>query len=133
MKLVPGGKYPRVALGQGVPDDSLTLVRAQHDPDWWVLIGGRQLALIIVDVHLHLPQILVRQLSDLQVQKNKGPGESVIEYEINEEMLALESYPLLSPHEGEAFAKFKEELLQLINQSLLKVGFPKLLVGADTR
>ena len=65
----------------------LALVRAEHDPDRRVLVRGRQLALVVVDIHLHLPEVLVRQLPDLEVQQDEGAREPVVEHQVDEEML----------------------------------------------
>jgi hypothetical protein len=73
----------------------------------------------------------VRQLPDLQVQEDEGPGEPVVEHQVDEEMLAVERDPLLSAHEGEALAQFEEELLELGDQGPFQVGLAEPLVLAE--
>src|SRR3954447_625186 len=85
----------------------------------------------VVDIHLHLPEVLVRQLPDLEVQKDEGTCESVVEHEVDEEMLAVERDPLLPAHEGEALAQLEEELLELGDQGPFQVGFAESLVLTD--
>ncbi len=75
MELVPRREDLRIPLGQRLPDYGLALVRAEHGPDRRVLVRGRQLALVVVDVHLHLPEVLVGQFTELQVRKDEGTGE----------------------------------------------------------
>ena len=91
-----------------------------YDKHRWILVRGRQLALVVVDIHLHLPEVLVGQLPDLEVQEDEGPGEPVVEHQIDEEMLAVERDPLLAGHEGKPLAQFQEERLQVGNQRLLQ-------------
>jgi hypothetical protein len=70
----------------------------------------------------------VRQLPDLQVQEDEGPGEPVVEHQVDEEMLAVERDPLLAAHEGEPLAQLEQELLELGDQGPFQVGLAEPLV-----
>jgi hypothetical protein len=47
----------------------------------------------------------------------------IIKDEIYVKMVALEGYAFLPPYKRKTFAKFKQKLLQIINQSLLYLRF----------
>jgi hypothetical protein len=64
VELVPRREDLHVPLGQRVPDYGLALVRAEHDPDRRILVGGRQLALVVVDVLCRLPDYSDRDPGD---------------------------------------------------------------------
>lgn len=75
-----------------------------------------------------LSDILVSQLSDLEVQKDEGPGEPIVEHHVDEEMFAVERDPLRAAHEGESLAELEQEELELGNQGLFQVGLAESLV-----
>jgi hypothetical protein len=50
-------------------------------------------AVKVVDVHLHLAERLMRELTNLEVYKHVGSQEPVIEHQIDEEMLFVEGEP----------------------------------------
>jgi hypothetical protein len=79
--------------------------------------------LVIVDVHLQLPEVLVRQLPDLEVQQDERASDPVVKHQVDEEMPAFERDPLLAAHEGEALAQFEQKLLEFGDQGLLQFGF----------
>ena len=64
----------------------------------------------------------MRQFADLEIQKNEGMREPVVEHQVDKEMLAVERDPLLTAHEGETFAEFEQEVLELGDQCLFQVG-----------
>ena len=83
--------------------------------------GIGHLPLVVVHVHLHLAQVLVGQVADLEVDEHEAAGEAVVEDEVDEEVLALQRDPLLPGHEGEPLAQLQEELLELVDEGLLQV------------
>src|SRR5574337_1100179 len=131
IEFVTGREYLVVSFRQSEAYDRVALIRAQHDADGWILDFSRHFPLIVVDVHLHLSEILMGKLSDLEVDQHKTSRQPVVEYQIDEEMPSVQCYPLLSRHERKAFPQFKEKMLQLVDQGAFKVFFQKTVILTD--
>ena len=87
--------------------------------------------MVIIDVHLHLADILVRQVSHFQIKEYKASCQSIIKDQINIEVPAIQCDALLTSHKSETFPKFQEKLTQIIDKSLLDIFFKKALVLLD--
>ncbi len=61
----------------------------------------------VVDIHLHLAEIAVGNLSNLKVDQDIAPEDTVVEDEIYEVVVGIEGKPLLSRFEEETFAQFR--------------------------
>ena len=85
--------------------------------------GGGDLPLVIVDVHLHLPEVLMRQRPDLQVDEHERSGEPVVENQVDPVVLAVERDALLAGHECKPLAEFEKELAELVDKGLFKIRF----------
>jgi len=55
-------------LGEGDFDQRLVLLLAEQDADGGILLGGLHEAVEVVDVHLHLTEVLMGDPADLQIQ-----------------------------------------------------------------
>lgn len=82
-------------FGKGNLDQSGILFLAEHDADGVIFCLGLNVAVKVVDVHLHLAKGLMRELTNLEVYKHVGSQKPVIEHKINEEMLFVEGEPFL--------------------------------------
>ena len=71
-----------------------------------------------VHVHLHLAEVLVRELAELEVDEDEAAEQPVVEDEVDVEVVALERHPLLPGDEAETFAEFGQELLDAIDDQL---------------
>ena len=60
----------------------------------------RLVAVVVVHVHLHLPNVLVRELAKLQVEEHETAQEPVVEHEVHLEVVLLVGEALLPAHEG---------------------------------
>ena len=89
-------------LGKGDFDQGGILFLAEHDADGVVLRLGSDVAVKVVDVHLHLAEVLMRELADLEVDEHVASQQPVIEDEIDEVVLFVEGEPLLPGLEEEA-------------------------------
>ena len=64
----------------------------------------------VVDVHLHLSQVLVGQLAALEVNQDVAAQQSIVEDQINQEVVVVKGETLLPSLEQEAFAQLQEEM-----------------------
>ena len=63
-------------------------------------------------VHVHLADVLMRQLAGLEIDQDEALEQIVVEDQIDIEMRGLGADAELAGDEGEAFAEFKQELLK---------------------
>jgi Cu/Zn superoxide dismutase len=71
-------------------------VLAEHDADGGILLAGFHEAVEVVDVHLHLPEVLMGDLADLQIDQDIAAQQAVVEDQIHEEMVFVEGESLLA-------------------------------------
>ena len=64
---VLGGEDLLFIFGQRVTDDRVVFLRAEDDTHRRVIPGIHQLTGVVIDIHLHLPQILMGQLPGFKV------------------------------------------------------------------
>ena len=76
----------------------------------------------VVHVHLHLAQVLVGELAELQVEQDIAAQEAVVENQVHEEVIFVEGEALLARLEEEAFAQFEEETLDLADDGGFEIG-----------
>ena len=85
--------------------------------------AGFHEAVEVVHVHLHLSEVLVGDLADLQIDQHVAAQQAIVEDQIDEEMFFLEGEALLPGLEEEAFAQFQQEALDLADDGGFEVGF----------
>ena len=95
--------------------------------------ASRDFTLVIVHIHLHLPEVLVRERPDLQVDQHERASEPVVENQVDPEVLAVDRDPLLAGHECKTLAEFQQELAELVDQGLLQVRFQESARSAGVR
>ena len=76
----------------------------------------------VVHVHLHLAQVLVGQLAELEVDEDEAAQQPIVENQVDVEVIALEGEPSLSCDEAEALAELEQERLEAIDDRLLEVA-----------
>lgn len=76
---------------------------------------------IVVDIHLHLLQVLMCQFSHFQVDENETFQDVIVGHQVDEEVLPIQGKTLLSCHEGEALAQLQNEVLKMVDQRLLQL------------
>jgi hypothetical protein len=108
---------------QGKFDDGIFLPLAEEDADGGVLVGSLHEAVEVVHIHLHLPQILMVELVELQVDNHIAAQQTVVEDEIDEKMVLVEGEALLAGLEEKSLAELKQEVFQLIYDCGFHVGF----------
>ena len=109
-------------FGQGEFDDGLFGGLAEEEADGGVFLWELHLAVVVVHIHLHLAEVLMRELVELEVDDDVAAEEAVVEDEVHEVVVLVEGEALLAGLEEEAFAEFEEEVLEAIDDGLLEVG-----------
>ena len=66
---------------------------------------------------------MVLHLTQFQVNQDKTAQNSVVEHQVNYEMGVVDGDALLPSDKGKAFAQFEQELLQMVTQQGLELGF----------
>ena len=74
-------------------------------------------------MHLHLAEVLVREFVKFEVNDDIAAKQPVVEDEVEEVVVAIESEALLAGFEEEALAEFEEEFFQMGDDGGLKIGF----------
>jgi hypothetical protein len=108
---------------QGDFDQCLVLLFAEHDSDGGILAVRLHKAVEIVHVHLHLPEILMGDFADFQIDQDVAAQQAIVEDKIDEEVLFVEGEALLARFEEEAFAEFEEEMFDPVDDCGFQVGF----------
>ncbi len=98
------------------------LLFAENDADGMVLRLRPDEAVEVVDVHLHLAEVLVGQLADLEIDEHIGMQEPVVEHKVYEEVFLIKGEPLLPRLKEEAFAEFKQKVLDVGDDGRFQLG-----------
>ena len=104
MELVAGGKDVLLPFGEGVADHGIVFVGGEDQAEGGIVIGSAALAVVVVHIKLELAEILVGELSYLEIDQHVALENGVLEDEIDVEMIAFKGEPLLAREEGEAAA-----------------------------
>ena len=81
------------------------------------------MTVVVVHVHLHLAQVLMGQLVELQVNDEVAAQEAVVENEVQEVVLAVEGESFLPGLEEKTLAQLDEKPLQVGDDGRLQIGF----------
>src|SRR5215813_7074728 len=101
--------------------DGLFLLFAEEDADGGVLFGRFDVAIEVVHIHLHLAEILMVELVELEVDEHIAAQKAVVKDKVHEEVVFVEGKALLTGLEEEAFTKFEQKVLDAIDDSLFEV------------
>jgi hypothetical protein len=104
-----------------VARDRLVLLGAEDEADGRTVAFRASLAIEETDIAVHLTDVLVGKLAELEVDQQVALEDDVVEDEVDIEMLVLEREALLPRNEGEAFADLEQEMLQLLEDRALEV------------
>ena len=107
---------------QGEFDDGLFGGFTEEEADGGVFVGELHLAVVVVHIHLHLAEVLMRELVELEINDDVAAEEAVVEDEVHEVVVLIEGEALLPGLEEEAFAKLQEEVLEASDDGVLEVG-----------
>ena len=95
----------------------------EDDANGLIFVIKLYMAVEVIDVHLHLAQVLVREFSDLQIDQHVAAKQPVIEDQIDKEMLLVEGEAFLPGLEEKALAQLQKEMFQLVDDCYLQIGF----------
>ena len=119
-------------LGEGVLHDGVVFIGAEDKAEGGVVIRGAAFAVVVVHVKLELPEVLVGEFPDLQIDEDVALQNGVIEDEVNVEVVAIEGESLLAGEEGKAATEFEQEGLELGNEGVFKIGFDEFFRFRET-
>ena len=109
-------------FGEGEFDDGLFGGFAEEEADGGVFVRELHLAVVVVHIHLHLAEVLMGELVELEVDEDVAAEEAVVEDEIDKVVVFIEGEASLAGFEEEALAHLEKEVLEAIDDGLLEVG-----------
>lgn len=112
-----------VHLVGGVFDEQFVLVPRENYADRRVIVCGVLLSGKIAEVEVHLADIVMFDLVDLQVDQDEAAEDAVVEYEINTVVSVVDGDAVLPADKGEAFAKFEEKGLEVVAEAAFEISF----------
>lgn len=107
-RFVLAGEDLGVVLRQGHFDNGVVFVLAENDADGGVFLWQFDLAVVVVDVHLHLSDVLVLEFADFQVKEDEAAQKPVVKHQVHDEMLLVKREADLAAHERKAGTEFQE-------------------------
>ena len=122
VKFVGGGVDIGVS-GERQLHERIILFLAEEDTDSGFLESLADVAVKVVDIHLHLPEVLVGEFIGLKVDEAIALQEAVVEHEVNIEMFLIEGEALLARFKEEAFAHLEQEIAHAGDDGVLQLGF----------
>ena len=90
-------------FGQSVAHDRIVFVGAEQNADGRVFPFFQKFARVKIRVKLHLPDVLMRELADFQINQNKRAQQTVVENEVNVKMIAVNRDAFLAGDERNEF------------------------------
>ena len=120
-RFVLAGEDLGVVLWQGHFDDGVVFVLAEDNADGGVFFWQLDLAVVVVDVHLHLSNVLVLQFADFQVKEDEAAQEPVVKHQVYDEMLFVKREADLAAHERKAGTEFQQELLKMVDDTAFQL------------
>ena len=82
-------------------------------------------AVEVVHVHLQLPEILMGELAQLEIDEHEAAEQAVVEDEVHPVVGVVEGDAILSANESEAFAQLQQEGLEVVAEAGFQVGLGK--------
>lgn len=117
-----------VAFRQDVTYEHVALVGTEQDADRWIVTFVHLLTGVVVDIHLHLANVLMGEIFCFEIDQDETFQNVVVKHEVDVEMAASDVEMFLTGDERKTSAKFKQKLLQMIDERLLNVGFIEMLI-----
>ena len=99
------------------------LVFGENNADGWIVAFDVFLVGKVAHIHIHLADVVVLYLINLEVYQHEAAQNAVIKNQINFVVGVVDRYTILAANKGEALAQFQQKLLQVIAQHRFKVGF----------
>jgi len=96
---------------------------AEEDADGGGLVGQLHMPIEIIDIHLHLAEVLVREFVALEVDEDIAAEEAVVENEVDSEVVVVEGEAFLAGFEEKALTEFEKEGFELVDDGGFEIGF----------
>ena len=71
-----------ILLRKSIFYNCITLISTQYNTNWRVITIVHHFASIVIYIHLHLPQILMGQLINLQINQYKAAQQTIVKNKI---------------------------------------------------
>jgi hypothetical protein len=95
---------------------------ASFDADGLRLVFRAVKAVESVHVHLHLAEILVRQLAELEVDEHEAAEQTIVKDEVDVEVVAVDGDSLLPRDKTEPLAELQQEAFDAIDDGPLEIA-----------
>ena len=90
-------------------------------PSTFFLVGE------VAEVEVHLADVVVLHVAQLQVDEHKAAQDAVVEDQIDLVMAVVDRHPVLPANEGEALAEFQKKGLEVVAEHGFELGFGNLI------
>ena len=85
-----------VIFRQCVTYHSIIFLSTQNDSDRRIVTLVHHFPRVVIYIHLHLANVLMRQSVCFQINKDKALQNVVVEYKVNEKVLSIQSKAFLT-------------------------------------
>lgn len=133
IELIPADKDLIGNALQGVLHDQLVPISAEHDPDGFSITIGIHFLSVIVQVEIHLPDVLMLDLTTLQIYQHEALEDAMVEHEVYFIGSPTNRHALLPPDIGEALPQFQQKLAEIVDQSFLQIPPPCRRAAVEVR
>jgi hypothetical protein len=106
----------------GVFDKQFVFVPGEDDADGRVVAFGVFLGGEVAEVEIHLPDVVVLDFLELQIDEDEASQDAVVKDEIDAVVGVVDRHAVLAADEGEAFAEFQKKGLEVIAELRLQDG-----------
>ena len=111
VQLVLGDEKLVGDAAEGVFHQYFVFVGAEDDADGVGVAFHVLLSAEVVEVHVHLADVLVLHFAGFQVEQHEAAQYAVVEHQIHAVVAVVERDAKLPPHEREALAEFEQKFL----------------------
>ena len=87
--------------------DRFVLVSTENNAKRWVVPFATLEVIEHPNIHVHLADVLVRELRCFQVDQDKAFQQIVVKHKVNVKMRCFAADPKLPSHEGKSLAQFE--------------------------
>ena len=120
-------------LREGEFHHGIVLFAAEQQADGGILLWQLHVAVVVIDIHLHLTEVLMGEFAKFQIDDEVAAEDAVVKDEVEEVVVAIEGEPLLARLEEKAFSKLQKELFQVADDGGFQItlGVADLFIEAE--
>jgi len=112
IELITAGEYLLALFVEDVLDHGVVLCGTQDESDCRVVVLTADFTVVVVDMHLHLPKVTVRELGRLDVDQEITLQFHVIEDQVGVVVVIIEGQAFLAGNESETGPQLEQEIGQ---------------------